>query len=247
VALILAAVLSIDFYSSQALRQTYIDSAAQQLSALTRLARANPPNPANGDELRGWTQWMARGGVRVSVIDATGRVLSESARDPDGMENHSDRPEFKQAMATGEGHSVRHSATLNQEMMYTAVRVVSAAGAPRVIRLALPLAPMDASLSALRLRLMLASLLIVLLGALTLFVFFRSFATRVDRLTQFSLRLAKGDFRPLPAEHARDELAELTASLNQAAASMDRTIQSLSGERNRSSGWSFPTGLSRKF
>jgi two-component system, OmpR family, phosphate regulon sensor histidine kinase PhoR len=39
----------------------------------------------------------------------------------------------------------------------------------------------------------------------------------------------------LPTEHARDELAELTGSLNQAAAWMDRTIHSLSGERNRSS------------
>ena len=234
-ALILAAVLAIDFYSAQALRQNYIDSAAMQLSSLSRLAAANPPNLANADELRAWTQWMAQGGARVSIIDATGRVLSESARDPEGMENHSDRPEFLQAIASGEGHSIRHSATLNQEMMYTAVRVQPAGGSPEVIRLALPLAPMDASLSALRLRLLFASLLIVLLGALALFVFFRSFATRVDRLTQFSLRLAKGDFRPLPAEHARDELAELTAALNQAAASMDRTIHSLSGERNRSS------------
>ena len=51
----------------------------------------------------------------------------------------------------------------------------------------------------------------------------------------FSLRLAQGDFRPLPAERSNDELAELTQALNETAAWMDRTIRSLSGERNRSS------------
>jgi two-component system phosphate regulon sensor histidine kinase PhoR len=78
-------------------------------------------------------------------------------------------------------------------------------------------------------------LLICIIGAIALVVFFRSFAMRVDNLTRFSLRLAQGDFRPLPVEHSRDELAELTDSLNQAAAWMGRTIHSLSGERNRSS------------
>lgn len=234
-ALILAAFLAIDLYSAQALHQNYIDSSRQQLTSLAHLARENPPSFNSADELRAWTKWMAQGGARVSVIDANGLVLAESARDPEGMQNHADRPEFQQAMASGEGHSQRHSATLNQEMMYEAVRVQTAGGAPAVIRVALPLAPVDEALSMLHRRIIGASLLIFLLGALALFLFFRSFATRVDRLTQFSLRLAKGDFRPLPGERSRDELAELTESLNQAAASMDRTIHSLSGERNRSS------------
>ena len=54
---------------------------------------------------------MAQGGARVTVIDAKGRVLAESARDPEGMLNHRDRPEFQQAMASGQGQSVRLSAT----------------------------------------------------------------------------------------------------------------------------------------
>jgi two-component system phosphate regulon sensor histidine kinase PhoR len=234
-ALILAVFLAIDFYSSQALRQNYIDSTQHQLAALCDLARAKPPELNNADELRAWTQWMGQGGARVTVIDAAGQVLAESARDPEGMVNHSDRPEFQQALASGEGQAVRRSATLNQEMVYAAVRFQPAARRPAVIRMALPLAPVDAALSALRRRLLTASLIILLFGATALFVFFRSFATRVEELNRFSLRLAQGEFRPLPSERAKDELAELTESMNRAAASMDRTIHSLSGERNRSS------------
>jgi two-component system, OmpR family, phosphate regulon sensor histidine kinase PhoR len=63
----------------------------------------------------------------------------------------------------------------------------------------------------------------------------RVFSDRISRLTNFSGRLATGDFRPLPAERADDELAFLAAALNRAAAQLDRTLQSLSGERHRSS------------
>ncbi len=234
-ALILTAFLAIDFYSSRALRQDYIESAYQQLQSISNLAKSKPPRLDGAAELRAWTEWMAQSGVRITVIDSAGRVLSESARDPENMENHADRPEIQQAFATGEGQSVRLSAALNRELIYKAVRFQPAVGSPAVIRMAMPLAQVDASLSALRRRLLGASLVILIFGAMALFVFFRSFAARVDELTRFSLRLAQGDFRSLPLQRSNDELAELTHSLNQAAASMDRTIHSLSGERNRSS------------
>ncbi len=237
--LILAAFLAINFYSSRALRQDYIDAAYSQLESLSHLAKSKPPRVDDAAELRAWTQWMAQSGARVTVIDATGRVLSESARDAAGMEDHSNRPEFLQALAAGEGEAVRHSATLDRDLMYKAVRIERPGGPPGtppvVIRMALPLAQVDASLSAWRRKLLAASLVILIFGAIALSVFFRSFAARVDQLNRFSLRLAQGDFRPLAVARSNDELAELTESMNRAAAWMDRTIHSLSGERNRSS------------
>jgi two-component system phosphate regulon sensor histidine kinase PhoR len=234
-ALILAAFLAIDFYSSRALRQNYIESAYHQLGSISNLAKSKPPRLDDAAELRAWTVWMAQSGVRITVIDSAGLVLSESEQNPENMENHANRPEIQEAFATGEGQSVRLSATLNRELIFKAIRFQPAVGPPAVIRMGVPLAQVDASLSALRRRLLGASLVILIFGAMALFVFFRSFAARVDELNRFSLRLAQGDFRSLPMERSNDELAELTHSLNQAAASMDRTIHSLSGERNRSS------------
>ncbi len=80
-----------------------------------------------------------------------------------------------------------------------------------------------------------ASLAIIVLGGLISLIYLGMFATRIERLKDFSRRVAEGDFRPLPAERSRDELADLASALNETAASMDRTIRSLSGERNRSS------------
>jgi two-component system phosphate regulon sensor histidine kinase PhoR len=65
--------------------------------------------------------------------------------------------------------------------------------------------------------------------------FSKALSSRIERLRNFTGRLATGDFRPLPGERATDELSSLADSLNQAAAQLDRTLQSLSGERHRSS------------
>jgi two-component system phosphate regulon sensor histidine kinase PhoR len=233
-ALILAAFLVIDFYSSRAVRREYIQSSYNQLGALLSLVRARPPHFEDASELQTWAKWVTQSGVRVTVIDKNGRVLADSA--PNAEPAGSDlQPEIQQAFSSGEGESTRRSAPLNRDFVYRAVRYTPPSGGPVAIRVAIPLVQMDASLADLRRRLLVASLVILTVGAAALFVFFQSFAERVERLRQYALRLAQGDFRPLPAEESKDELAEVTKALNQTAAWMDRTIHSLSGERNRSS------------
>jgi two-component system phosphate regulon sensor histidine kinase PhoR len=234
-ALLFGVLLAVDLYSSRVLRRDYIRAADDKLASLSNIAQARPPHLDDSAQLRAWTQWMAESGARVTVIDHTGVVLDDSAHDPETMENHSNRPEIRQAFATGMGQSVRHSATLGRDLVYRAIRYQPTAGPPVVIRMALPLAQIDVALSELRKRLLAASLLILILGSVVSFAVSRAFAARIERLKDFSRRVAQGDFRLLPAERPRDELADLADALNETAAQMDRTIRSLSGERNRSS------------
>ena len=85
-----------------------------------------------------------------------------------------------------------------------------------------------------RQRLWAASLAILLVGGGAALLASRSFSARIGRLKAFSRRVADGDFRPLAAERAGDELAELARALNETAARMGQTIRSLTDERNRS-------------
>jgi two-component system, OmpR family, phosphate regulon sensor histidine kinase PhoR len=235
VALLFGIFLAFDFYSSHVLRRDYIRAATDTLASLTNLAEARPPRVDDAATLREWTQWAASSGARVSVIARSGQVLADSAHDPETMGNDSTWPEVQQAFSSGEGESVRHSSTLGVDSVYRAVRYQPVSGPPVVIRMALPLAQIDSSAAELRRKLLGASLLILAIAAAISLISFRIFAARVERLKRFSLRLAEGDFRPLPGERPRDELSELTEALNETASSMDRTIRSLSGERNRSS------------
>ncbi|HYB62207.1 MAG TPA: ATP-binding protein [Methylomirabilota bacterium] len=81
---------------------------------------------------------------------------------------------------------------------------------------------------------LIAALIVLGIGALLGLLASRRLAARVDQLTEFSRRIAAGDYRLLPTDPAGDALAELSGTLNDMAQQLDRTIRSLAEERNRS-------------
>ena len=99
---------------------------------------------------------------------------------------------------------------------------------------ATPPAQINLGLMYLRRDLWIISFVVFLLGiGITLFSS-RQFANRVQRLEDFSRRVAAGDFRPLPPEPAADGLGDLTRAFNDTAVHLSATIRSLTEERNRS-------------
>lgn len=233
-ALLLGVLLVVDLYSARSLRRESIRAAGGQLSSLLKVARAHPPQFGDPAQLSIWANWMAESGARVTIVEASGRVLADSAHDTETMDNHSSRPEIREAFETGEGQSVRFSATVSRDLVYRAVRVQPLTGPAVVIRMALPLAQIDSTLAELHTHLLGVSLGILVAGILASLFFSRMFAARVDRLKEFSHRVAEGDFRPLQADPSRDELAELGIALNETAKRLDQEIHLLSSERNRS-------------
>ena len=59
--------------------------------------------------------------IRITLIDHNGKVLSDSLEDAEKMESHADRPEFKEALETGEGSVIRKSTTVDKTTFYYAV------------------------------------------------------------------------------------------------------------------------------
>ena len=60
---------------------------------------------------------------RMTWIDSDGEILFDSHANADDMENHAEREEIKQALETGNGSSVRQSATLMEKTIYEAMRL----------------------------------------------------------------------------------------------------------------------------
>ena len=251
-ALLIAILLPVDFYAERALRRDYERTGFEQLAAIARIALANPPRlPPNSPapsapsssaqledsaaSLRGWVSQMAASGARVTVITESGKVLADSQSDPQTMENHAGRPEIRAAFVSGNGQSIRHSVTINRDLLYYAVRLSAANGPSMVLRFALPVQTVDEELREFRRRLWLASLVMLLVTGMVSLLISRSFSTRVERLTEFSRRVAEGDFRPIEADRSGDAMEALAASLNETAARLDRTIRTLTEERNLSS------------
>jgi len=243
VTLLLSVLIVVDFFADRALRRDYQRTGFEQLEAIARVAQADPPQftalpPSDPQEkltLQTWMKQMGASGARVTVITAEGLVLADSESDPQTMENHAGRPEIKQAMAEGTGRSIRHSATINRDLVYYAVRQPANTGKPYVLRFALPVENVNRVLWTFRRNLWLASLVILLIAGAIVIAVSQNFSNRIERLTAFSQRVAEGDFRPQPADGTGDALDTLGHSLNQTAAQMDRTIQTLTEERNLSS------------
>jgi len=65
-------------------------------------------------------------GFRVTFILPDGKVVGDSERNPEEMENHFDRPEFQVALSGEIGSSIRYSTTLKTKMSYVAIPIYQA-------------------------------------------------------------------------------------------------------------------------
>jgi two-component system, OmpR family, phosphate regulon sensor histidine kinase PhoR len=242
-ALLWSVLLAVDFLAERALRTNYENDSYRELQALSRVVRARPLPltsipPKTPEETAALNQWVdnaASSGARVTLIAADGQVLADSQSVTDTMENHGDRPEVQAALQKGEGRSIRTSVSIKRELLYYAFREYLPGDAPIIIRLALPMEGLNEPLGRFRTNLWIGSLLIFLLAGAAALLMSRSYSDRVERLREFSRRVAEGDFRPLPSDGTGDTLEALGSSLNQTAARLDRTIRTLTEERNLSS------------
>jgi two-component system OmpR family sensor kinase len=157
--------------------------------------------------------------LRVTVIDFSGKVLfdTDSGRT---FENHSMRQEFRDAMAHGNGYTVRRqSAEINREFFYSATR-----GKNVVIRSALPYG--NNLVQALRINSVYVWIVIAIAVAMTVFAFYA--AKRIGRsirnLRDFADKAESGDIDDSDTfAFPHDELGEISSHIVNIYKNLKRT------------------------
>ena len=234
--------VAVDFLAEHTLRSNYESDSFHELQSISRVVRQQklpltsipPKTPEEKAALNAWIANAAASGARVTVISVDGTVLADSETESDTMENHATRPEVVDAMRSGEGRSTRTSVSVKRALLYYAFREYLPGDVPVIVRLALPLEGVEEPLAKFRINLLVGSLLIFLIAGAVGLLMSRTYTDRVERLREFSRRVAEGDFRPLPPDGTGDTLEALGSSLNQTASRLDRTIRTLTEERNLS-------------
>ncbi len=236
VALILVTMLVLGLYLSSFVRRTYLSDLQSKLATEAHMigvvitpdlesASANPNLDPQAQH------WAAVLDARVTIIAPDGTVWGESQEDRTLMTNHSDRPEIIQALANGEGSSIRLSTTLGLSMMYTAVRVINNNKTLALVRVALPLQQVSANVTNLQ-RILVAVTLLVTVLALILAALIAGRITRpIRELTQSVWQMVPSKPTNLPIPPSKDEISQLAQVFNSMSVRLNSQINDLETER----------------
>ena len=231
VAVLVPAAAMLDRWIGDSVRDVERDSLTREARALAgELGRARPADVAD---------WVARLSstapsmppIRVTVIDGDGQVLGDTdvpASALSAVENHAARPEVREALAGGVGVAERRSTTVDRHLLYVAVPVPASADAAaplaRVLRVALSLDTVSATVGRAHFAVWLAGLMALTLALLLGTTLSRWLTRPILAMTRAARAMSHGDFDASLPTPGDDELGDLVHALdtlrNQLAARM---------------------------
>jgi two-component system phosphate regulon sensor histidine kinase PhoR len=166
-------------------------------------------------------------GVRITVIRPDGVVIADSDHAVATMDNHGSRPEVVGALSGEEGHSIRYSKTLQENLLYLAKRFPPTGVRQGTLRVSMRMRKVDAVWAQVGTEVLLTAG-ICLLGALILAFFAsRRLGQPVRKLAWAAERLSQGDFETRVFLDRHDELKDLADGFNRMAGQVSRLFQEL--------------------
>ena len=229
---------ALGIYLASSTRSSQLDSLRSQLEHEARItAEASLPGFLSQDEKGNLDALAKKLGeeidARVTIIALDGTVLGDSEQNPYAMENHANRPEVKDALATGVGESTRYSTTLGQKMMYVAVPIPHEGEILGVARVSLPLTAVESLVRQVTVSIIIAMAVATVLVILAAWLIARITTRPIRKLTAASQRIASGELgQKIPIE-ARDEVGELAHAFNEMSARLKEMVEAISEDRTR--------------
>lgn len=225
-------------YLVNSTRNSQLDSLRSELEDEARLtAEASLPGFLSPNESNALDALAKKLGAeidaRVTIIALDGTVLGDSDEDPAVMENHANRPEIIDALATGVGESTRYSLTLEQRMLYLAVPVTYEGEVLGVARVSLPLTVVESFVHRVTLSIVIAMVVAAVLVALAAWLIARFTTRPIRELTAASKRISSGELGQKIAIAAKDEVGELARAFNEMSMRLKESVAEISEDRTR--------------
>lgn len=237
VVLILACMGGLSAYLLHSVKGNYLDNLRTQLTGQAQLVGDAMVPHLDGGQIESIDALAGRLGnkidARITIIDADGMVLGDSEKDPRTMESHDDRPEVIEALSYGVGSSIRYSITLDCDMMYVAVPIVTNGEVAGIARVSLPLAEISESLGYINRMIVGGTAVAASVAILLALIISRSTTEPLKRLTQMSKRIARGKLDQKIRVTSRDEVGELAEAFNLMSTKLKEAVTLLTTERDK--------------
>jgi len=238
VLLILLVLGGLTAYLTGLVRDVQLDGLRAQLLTDARLLASELDVATNTSD------WPASAGVlalrwaealdaRVTIVASDGTVLADSHHDPAGMDSHLGRPEIREALADGEGAALRRSAALGYDLLYAAARFGDADNPAGAVRVAIPVAQIEAHVGRVRWAIVVAGVLAAAVALVLAVCLAERTARPVRRLTSIARRMAGGDLSIPSMIASRDEVGELYQAFAALASELGDKLERLGEERQR--------------
>jgi len=232
---ILISLIIIGIYISFFFKEYYIKAVTTQLKSNSLLIRdiiKADIQEKDIEKLNLVTKRLGREiNTRLTIINPEGMVLGDSEENPQKMENHSDRPEIKEAIKGRIGKSSRYSTTLKKDMMYLALPIKD--DAYRVIgavRVSIPLDELENRVGQIYRIIGWGGLLAVTISLGISFALARRVSRPISQMAQAAKMISKGDLSRRIREDSRDEVGDLAYSFNRMSEELQRQMGDLARE-----------------
>lgn len=171
-------------------------------------------------------------GTRLTVILPSGRVIGDTDKESDSMENHAARPEVIRALSGTTGMQKRFSASLHQDMVYVAVPLGAKTKISAVLRLSMSLQDISNHEHQFYGNVALVSFALFVVLIFIAYVVSRQLSRPIKLMVTGARRFAGGDFGLKLQVPAGEELGGLANALNAMAAALDDRIRTITQQRN---------------
>ena len=234
--IIILSVFAVTWYFTFAVKKFYLNETSRELQARAVLIRDNLlekdiiSNPSAVDSL--CKRLGKASTTRVTVILPSGKVIGDSDDDPALMENHSNRPEIKEAFAGRVGIATRYSFTLSETMMYAAEPVAVDDSIIAVVRTSLPITAIDHTFGQIYPKIIVGGLIMILLAGIAGYYVSRRIAIPLEKMRLVANRYSSGNFQHSIPFSGTAEIDDLANALNQMARELDEKIRVEISRRN---------------
>ena len=151
------------------------------------------------------------------------------------MENHSNRPEVKDAISKGIGQSTRHSNTINNDMVYVAVPIKDSEGRIQgVVRTSLPTSSVREAFLPIEAKIIYTGFILIIVALILAYMSSKTFTNSLSKIINLSGEIAKGNFKVnIPAKERKGELSKVSLALNKMAEKLDELFQKVDFEKRQ--------------
>ncbi|MBP7553842.1 MAG: hypothetical protein KA885_10505, partial [Spirochaetes bacterium] len=169
--------------------------------------------------------------VRITILNESGAVISDSNENPKFMDNHLNRPEVVISLEKDFGVSSRRSSTLNEDMLYIAKKITEGGKTIGIIRISSFLRNINVITIKYAINIMFFALISAVLSIVCILLIYFNFKRSIIKFSELSKRVSCGEFNVKFDVENNYESAALSHSFNNMTEKLRDIFEELSDEK----------------